>query len=289
MKPAGLKTKIFLDSGDVEETKAILHILGFLDGQTTNPTLIAKNPYAKERFLKGEKFTKEEIFDFYKKVVTEISDYMRKGSVSVEVYADKDTTADEMFKQGQEMAKWIPNAWVKYPICDAGIECAKRSTEANIPINMTLCFNQKQAGAVYDATMGAKKGNVFISPFVGRLDDIGENGMDIIKNIIEMYKNGDGHVEVLSASVRSMEHFMASLYLECDIITAPFSILKEWGEKGLPMPEKDFVYNSNVTNLKNIPYEKIDLKKSYKDVDMHHELTEKGIARFASDWNGLIK
>ena len=92
MKPKGLKTKIFLDSCDPEETKEILSILGFLDGQTTNPTLVAKNPYAKERFLKGDKFTKEEIYDFYKKIITEISGLSPNGYISIEVYADQNTT-----------------------------------------------------------------------------------------------------------------------------------------------------------------------------------------------------
>ncbi|MEI8270962.1 MAG: transaldolase family protein [bacterium] len=287
MRPKELKTKIFLDSCDPAETKEIISILGFIDGQTTNPTLVAKNPYARERFEKGDKFTKEEIFEFYKKVIKEISVLIPDGPVSVEVYADENTTADEIFQQGKDIFNWIPNAQIKYPITKSGLEAGEMSIKECMRVNMTLCFNQEQAAAVYSATMGAKKGDVFVSPFIGRLDDIGENGMSLISNIIEMYKNGDGHSEVLSASVRTMDHFLASLALNVDIITAPLSILKEWGSMGMPIP-KD-INNFNFSALKDIHYKDIDLNKNWKDFDIKHQLTDKGLARFASDWNALIK
>src|SRR3989338_2804155 len=108
MRPDGLQTKIFLDGGDPKETKEIIRILGFLDGQTTNPTLIAKNPEAMARLDAGKKFTKEEIYRFYRGVVEEISGLIPDGSVSVEVYADKETSAGEMFREGFEMFGWIP-------------------------------------------------------------------------------------------------------------------------------------------------------------------------------------
>src|SRR3989344_6716019 len=113
-----MRSRIFLDGGDPKETKEILTLLGFLDGQTTNPTLIAKNPNAKARFEKGEKFTKQEILDFYKSIVTDISSLIPEGSVSIEVYADKDTTAEEMLKQAREMRKWIPNT---HPVVESGV------------------------------------------------------------------------------------------------------------------------------------------------------------------------
>jgi len=286
-KPQNLTTKIFLDGGDPKETKEIISLLGFLDGQTTNPTLIAKNPEAQKRLTEGDKFTKKEIYDFYHGVVKEISALVPNGSVSVEVYADKNTSADEMFGQGKEMFSWISNAHIKYPMIAAGLEAAERSVKAGMRVNMTLCFAQEQAAAVYTATRGAKKGDVFVSPFVGRLDDKEENGMGLIKNIIEMYKDGDGHVEVLTASVRSMDHFLYAILLGSDIITAPYKILKEWGEKGLPLSESDFVYSAKT--LKDIAYEKIDLSKSWKEYNIIHELTDKGIERFAGDWNALIQ
>src|SRR5579871_2228402 len=99
MRPANLKTKIFLDSGDPKETKEALSLLGFLDGQTTNPTLIAKNPHAKERLAGGKKFSKDEVFSFYKDVVTEISDLVPKGSISIEVNANAQSDADRLFEQ----------------------------------------------------------------------------------------------------------------------------------------------------------------------------------------------
>src|SRR3989339_217562 len=119
MRPQNIKTRIFLDSGDPQETKQVLSALGFLDGQTTNPSLIAKNT-------------------------------------------------------------WIPNAHIKFPITASGLEAAHILTSEGMRVNMTLCFSQQQAAAVYVATRGVKKGDVFLSPFIGRLDDQGENGMNMI-------------------------------------------------------------------------------------------------------------
>lgn len=286
MRPKQLSTKIFLDGGDPAETKEIINILGFLDGQTTNPTLIAKNPYAQKRFKAGDKFSKTEIFDFYKKVVKEISGLIPNGSVSIEVYCDEETYTDQMFEQAKDMFTWIHNAHIKYPITDQGLEAAERSIANQMRVNMTLCFTQSQAAAVYAATLGAKKGDVFVSPFIGRLDDKNENGMDLIGNIVEMFSSSDDHVEVLAASVRSMDHFMQSLALKADIITAPFGVLKEWGSQGMPLPGTDFVYNPK--NLSKISYEHIDLTKPWQDYDIQHELTTNGVQRFASDWNELL-
>ncbi|HXE09999.1 MAG TPA: transaldolase family protein, partial [Verrucomicrobiae bacterium] len=144
MRPQGLKAKIFLDSGDPAETKAALALLGFLDGQTTNPTLVAKNPYARERFEKGDKFTEDEILDFYKQVVIDISDLIPDGSVSIEVHADQTTTAEQMLAQGREMFRWIPNAHIKYPTTMAGLTAAEQSVHDGLRVNMTLCFSQEQ-------------------------------------------------------------------------------------------------------------------------------------------------
>jgi transaldolase len=286
-RPDGLKSKIFLDSGDPAETKATLDLLGFLDGQTTNPTLVARNPYAKERFEKGEKFSETEILDFYKKVVTEISGLIPDGSVSIEVHAAPETTADQMLTQGKEMFGWIPNAHIKYPTTAPGLEAAERSTKEDIRVNMTLCFTQPQAAAVYSATRGAKPGASFVSPFAGRLDDLGLNGMDVIGNTIKMYQAGDGHTEVLAASIRNMEHFKQCLALGADIITVPFKILEEWGKAGLPLPCPDYRYDPG--HLKPIPYEELDLSQPWQSFDIKHELTDKGIDRFTADWNSLLK
>jgi transaldolase len=286
MGSKNLKTKIFLDSGDPAETREIISMLGFLDGQTTNPTLISRNPYAKERFERGEKFTEEEIYNFYKQVVKEISGLIHEGSVSIETYADQSTTAEEMFEQGKEMFSWIPNAHIKYPITKEGLQAAVQSIKAGMHINMTLCFQQEQAAAVYSATKGAQKGQVFVSPFVGRLDDQGNNGMDIIRNIIAMYGSGDNHIKVLAASLRNIDHLLYSLQLGADIVTAPYKVLKEWARKDLSVPQEDYQYNQR--NLKGIPYKNITLEKHWQEYDISHELTTKGIERFSTDWKKLI-
>lgn len=292
-------TKIFLDGGDSAETKEILDLLGFLDGQTTNPTLVARNPYAA-----GEKFTQRELWNFYRKIVTDISELIPEGSVSVEVYCDAKTTAEEILQQAEKISDWIPNAHIKIPLTCTGLEAAEKALKKGIRLNITLCFSQEQAAAVYAATRGAKKkdaplgrsnkvasprlglGDVFISPFIGRLDDRGKNGMSLIKNIIKMYGSGDGHVEVLAASIRSYDHFLRSLQLKADIITAPAKILREWAKKGKPLPNKNYKYKSGA--LKNIPYKNLDLSKSWNKFDIDHELTEKGVESFCKDWNFLI-
>jgi transaldolase len=286
MRPKNLKTRIFLDGGDPKETRTLIGLLGFLDGQTTNPTLISKNPEARRRLEKGEKFSPDEIYGFYQHVVGEISGLIPQGSISIEVYADLSTAAGQMLKQAEEMFSWIPNAHIKFPISKEGLKAAGEAVKEGLRVNLTLCFSQEQAAAVYAATRGAKKGDVFVSPFVGRLDDRGENGMDLITNIIRMYGQGDGHVEVLTASVRTMDHFLYALNLGSDIITAPFEILKQWGEKGLPLPDDSYCYNAR--DLKIIPFREIDLNKSWPEYDLSHDLTIKGMERFSADWNALI-
>ncbi|MEJ2684675.1 MAG: transaldolase family protein [Candidatus Sulfobium sp.] len=287
MRPKDLRTRIFLDGGDPHQTRQIMDLLGFLDGQTTNPTLISKNPAARQRLDKGQKFAAAEILNFYHFVVREISGMIPQGSISVEVYADTSTKAEEMLKQAGEMFKWIPNAHIKVPSSHEGLKAAEQAVKDGIRVNMTLCFRQEQAAAVYAATKGAKRGDVFVSPFVGRIDDRGENGMDLIANILKMYRESNAHVEVLTASVRSMDHFMYALKLGSDIVTVPFEILKEWGEKGLSMPGGDYVYAPK--DLKPIPYKDIDLTRKWQGYDISHDLTVKGMERFSADWNSLIK
>jgi transaldolase len=287
MRPAALRTKIFLDGGDPHETRQIIDLLGFLDGQTTNPTLISKNPHARKRLEQGDRFTREEILNFYHFVVTELSGMMPQGSISIEVYADLSTKAEEMLTQGRKMFGWIPNAQIKFPSSAEGLKAAEQAIREGLRVNMTLCFSQEQAAAVYGATLGAKRGSVYVSPFVGRLDDRGENGMDLIDDIIKMYGKGDAHVEVLTASVRNMDHFLYALRLGSDIVTAPFAILKEWGEKRLPMPGSDYLYPAK--QLKPIPYKEITLRQNWLEFDIHHDLTVKGMEKFSADWNALIK
>ena len=103
MKPQALKTRIFLDGGDPDETRKLKEEMGFLDGQTTNPTFVAQNPEVRERLDKGEKFTEHELLDFYRKMVRQIADIIPEGSISIEVYADAETSAEIMLEQGGAM------------------------------------------------------------------------------------------------------------------------------------------------------------------------------------------
>jgi transaldolase len=287
MRPENLKTKIFLDGGDPGETREILDVLGFIDGQTTNPTLIARNPEARARLEMGDRFSENEIYDFYKSVVKELSSMIPDGSISIEVYSDLSTNAEDMLSQGKDMFTWIPNAHIKYPSSEEGLKTAEMAVKEGLRVNMTLCFTQEQAAAVYASTSGAKKGDVFLSPFIGRLDDRGENGMDLIANIIKMFSSGDAHVEVLTASVRSYDHFLYALQIGSDIITAPFKLLKEWGEKGMPVPGDDYKYDAG--SLKEIPFKYLDMNKNWQEFDISDELTVKGMKNFSADWNNLIK
>ncbi len=287
MKPLNLKTKIFLDSGDPAETSEAFALLGFLDGQTTNPSLIAKNPEAQKRLTEGQKFTKEEVYAFYKQVVNEISRSIPEGSISIEVYADKDTTAEMMLIEARQMYQWIPNGRIKFPTNTAGLAAARSAVDEGMRINMTLCFTQEQSAAVYVATQGASRGAVYISPFIGRLDDVGENGMDYVKNTIELYKKGDGHVEILTASVRNMNHFLYAVALGSDIITAPLKLLKEWASMGFKIPRADFVYQSD--NLRPIEYKELNLTSPLESFEVGNSLLTAGIEKFSADWNKLLK
>src|SRR5262249_6343720 len=144
-------------------------LIGFVDGQTTNPSLIAKNPEIQQRIAAGQALSPQEEKDEYRKIVQTISPLVGDAGVSIEVFADMDTTADDMLAQGEEMFSWIPNAHIKYPCTHEGLRAAELSVRKQIRVNMTLCFSQDQAAAVYAATRGSKD-PVYVSPFVGRLD-----------------------------------------------------------------------------------------------------------------------
>jgi transaldolase len=285
-----LPSKIFIDGGDPEETKKAKELLGRIDGQTTNPTLISKNPQAQERLAKGEKFDKKEVFDFYKKVVSEIAEVV-DWSVSIEPYADKNTSWQEVLEQGRKMFKWIDKAWIKFPITDTGLKAAYHAVKEGIRANMTLCFSQEQAAAVYAATRLRQgyggQGQVFVSPFVGRLDDRGENGMQLIENILEMYKLGDGHVLTLTASVRTLAHFLYALKLKSPIITVPYKIFQQWVDTKFQVPDGGFTYAPS--DLSDIPYQTLSLKKVWTSYNIAHDLTDIGIEKFSADWNSLVR
>ncbi len=285
-RPKDLKTRIFLDGGNPDETLQVIERLGFLDGQTTNPTLITRHPAVVAHLTRGDSFSATELLAFYRFVVTTLSHLMPDGSISVEVYADSTVTAEAMLRQGREMASWIPNAHVKFPTTEAGLEAAERAVQEGLRVNLTLCFSQSQAAAVYSATRGATRGQVFVSPFVGRLDDRGDNGLDLVANILQMYTRGDGHVQVLTASVRSLDHLRAAIHMGTDCLTAPAEVLSRWAEEGLALPGPE--PSVRVKPLRRIPYVELGLNRPWREYDLRHELTDVGVAHFARDWNSLL-
>jgi len=285
------KTKILVDGGDPNETLRVKSLLGFVDGQTTNPSLIAKNPEIQQLIASGHTLSSEEENNEYKKIVQRISPLVGDAGVSIEVFADLNTRAEEMLAQGREMFSWIPNAYVKYPCTHEGLRAAEMSVQKSIRVNMTLCFSQEQAAAVYAATKGSKS-PVYVSPFVGRLDDHGEDGMDIVRNIKKMYERGDGHVHVLAASIRTVSHLLCSFALDAELATVPTKILDQWVTKGFPMPDQDFKYKGvdpTGSPLRPIPYKELNLNLPWQTFNIVHELTTKGIQKFVSDYQSTLR
>ena len=284
------KTKILVDGGDPEETLRVKKLLGFVDGQTTNPSLIARNPEIQRRIASGRTLSPKEEKDEYRRIVQAISPMVGDAGVSIEVFADIDTTAEDMLAQGEEMFSWIPNAYVKYPCTREGLRAAELSVLREIRVNVTLCFSQDQAAAVYAVTKGSKQ-PVYVSPFVGRLDDHGESGMDVVKNINSMYRDGDGHVYVLAASIRHVDHLLATFALGVELATVPAKVLGEWATKGFPMPHEPFDYkavNASGKPLAPVPYKELDLKLPWQSFDITHELTNAGIQKFVADYRSVL-
>ncbi len=293
-------SRIFIDGGDPEETRQANEMLkkaGYhgLDGQTTNPTLIAKNFAAQHA---GAKVTMEEAVGEYRRVVTQMSKIIPQGSISIQVLGDPATlTTEQMVSQARDRIGWIPNASIKFPCTTAGLAGAEIFCQEG-PVNITLNFSQEQAAGVYVATKAhSADKEVFISPFVGRLDDRGEKGMDVVANILEMYRGiGDGftrrslgeggHVKVLTASVRNLKHVMYALWLKSDIISIPFKIFTQWADQKFAMPSADFIYD--VPGLTEIPYKELTLDKEWKEYDLQHELTDAGLTRFWEDWKAIV-
>lgn len=278
-------SKILVDGGDAEETRSIKQLLGFVDGQTTNPSLIAKNPEVKQLVSSGHTLTEAEETAEYRKIVKAISPLVGDAGVSIEVFADLNTTADQMLKQGREMFTWIPNAYIKYPCTSEGLKAAQRSVAEGIRVNITLCFSQQQAAAVYAATKGSKS-PVYVSPFLGRLDDVGQNGVDLVKNIKQMYTESDGHVLVLAASIRNLQHLLYCFHLRVDLITVPAKVLKEWVAQRRPMPGQSFAYTPIG---EPIDYEGIDLEQPWETFNIEHALTRKGIQQFVADYRSTLR
>ena len=189
--------KIFLDSADIGEIKALFDT-GFIDGVTTNPSLIAKSG--------------RDILD----TIAEICGLI-DGPVSAEVTA---TDFNTMLAEGRKLATIAPNVTVKVPLTRDGLMTCRSLSDAGTAVNVTLCFTAGQA------LLAAKAGAKFISPFVGRLDDIGQDGMGLIEEICSIYANYDFGTEVLVASVRSTSHVVDAALMGADVVTIPPKILK---------------------------------------------------------------
>ncbi len=291
--------KIFLDSGDPEETKKAKGLIGVVDGQTTNPSLVVKNPEIQKYVESGKKLTEVELLNFYKQIITEL-DHELAGPISVETYADWDTTAAQMLDQAEKMYTWGKNIYMKFPTIPEGIKAAHEFVKKGGRVNMTLVFDQEQAAAVFAATLPATQPS-FISPFMGRWDDRGFNGLDLIKNIFKMYKkyaalnkskiqvsNTKTHVNILAASIRNLDHFYGSIYLGADALTVPLNIIYEWvqNEKWIP----DEHYRSPVSGLKSLVYKDIPLQQDFTKYTLEKDgtLLDEGLKKFAADWKKLL-
>ncbi|XRO74911.1 fructose-6-phosphate aldolase [Methanocaldococcus sp. 28A] len=213
--------KFFLDTANVEEIKKYAE-LGLVDGVTTNPTLVAK-----------------EGRDFYE-VVKEICEIV-DGPVSAEVIS---TDAEGMVKEARELAKIADNIVIKIPMTKDGMKAVKILSAEGIKTNVTLVFSPLQA------LLAAKAGATYVSPFVGRLDDIGHVGMKLIEDVVKIYKNYDIKTEVIVASVRHPLHVLEAAKIGADIATIPPSVM-------------DKLFN--------------------------HPLTDIGLERFLKDWDNYLK
>ena len=212
--------KLFLDTANIEEIRQGAR-LGVISGVTTNPSLAATEGIGSP--------------ESYKAAVQEIADIV-DGPISVEVVSQD---AEGMVAEGREIAEWIPNPWVKIPSTTAGFEAIATLSRDGIKINQTLCFSLNQA------LLGAQAGSTVVSPFVGRLDDIGSQGMALIKQIVTVFKEHQIKTEVLAASIRHVLHCTEAAEAGAHIATMPYRILVQMAQ---------------------------------------HPLTDAGVARFLSDW-----
>jgi len=188
--------KFFIDTANIEEIKKAWE-LGVINGVTTNPSLISKE--------------KKEPVALFKEICAIVD-----GPISAEVIGTK---ADEMVKEAEDLAKIHENIVVKIPIIEEGLKAVKRLTAAGIKTNVTLIFSQSQA------LLAAKAGATYVSPFVGRLDDISHNGMDIVADIQTIYENYDFDTEIIVASIRNPLHVIEAALIGADIATIPYSVI----------------------------------------------------------------
>ncbi len=190
--------KFFIDTADINEIREA-NSRGWVDGVTTNPTLVAK--------------TGKKMQDVILEICREV-----KGPVSAEVVS---LEADKMFEEGMALAKLHDNVVVKIPMCEEGLIAVRRFTAEGIKTNVTLIFSPLQA------LLAAKAGATMISPFVGRLDDVSTEGMELIRQIRQIFDNFSFNTEVLVASVRHPMHVLESALVGADIVTCPLKVMKQ--------------------------------------------------------------
>ena len=190
--------KFFLDTADIGEISEA-HSMGLIDGVTTNPTLVSKT---------GRGFDE---------MVKEICSLVT-GPVSLETVS---RDAEGMIREGEKLIRYGKNVVVKVPLTTEGLKAVRALKEMGIKCNVTLCFTPVQA------LLAAKAGAAYISPFIGRLDDISQTGMDIIEQIVKIYKNYQMTTEVLVASVRNPVHVLSAALIGAHVVTIPFSVLKQ--------------------------------------------------------------
>ena len=148
-----------------------------------------------------------------------------------------------------------------------------------------MCFSQQQPAAVYAATKGSRA-PVYVSPFIGRLDDIGQNGVDLVRNIKRMFDQSDHHVLVLAASIRNLQQLLYAFHVHAELVTVPAKILEQWAKQGMPLPSDDFAYKPVGAE---ILYEKLTLEQPWEQFNIEHELTRKGIQKFVSDYKSTLR
>lgn len=196
--------KFFVDSAEIDAI-AELNDLGMVDGVTTNPSLILKSG--------------RDIIEVTKEICALVS-----GPVSAEVVA---TEADAMITEGSKLAEIADNIAIKVPLTWAGLKACKHFTDQGLMVNVTLCFSANQA------LLAAKAGATFISPFIGRLDDINLDGMDLIQDIRQIYDNYGYKTQILAASIRTVNHVSQAALVGADVMTAPPGVIKKLADHPL--------------------------------------------------------
>jgi transaldolase len=212
--------KIFIDSGDLGEIKEAA-AMGAIDGVTTNPSLLAKAGVSRA------------------KAITQICEVV-DGPISAEVLS---TDTDGILREGRELAKIHPNVVVKVPLIVDGLKATRVFSEEGIKTNVTLCFSPSQA------LLAAKAGATYISPFVGRIDDLADDGMKLIEQLVTIYANYDFDTQVLVASVRHPVHFVQAALLGADVATVPFKVIKQLAKH----PLTDIGLEKFLEDAKKIP------------------------------------